>query len=76
MDLWKLFLTERQEQKLNLLEDIISKTETSIDELACKHSLTNRKVKSLIMQINEDYIVELNITDSLINLKIDYLDFL
>lgn len=35
MDLWKLFLTERQEQKLNLLEDIISKTETSIDELAC-----------------------------------------
>ena len=56
MDLWKLFLTERQEQKLNLLEDIISKTETSIDELACKHSLTNRKVKSLIMQINEDYI--------------------
>lgn len=69
MDLWKLFLTERQEQKLNLLEDIISKTETSIDELACKHSLTNRKVKSLIMQINEDYIVELNITDSLIKFE-------
>lgn len=66
MDLWKLFLTERQEQKLNLLEDIISRTEASIDELACKHSLTNRNVKSLIMQINEDYIENTSTTDALI----------
>lgn len=69
MDLWKLFLTERQEQKLNLLEDIISRTEASIDELACKHSLTNRNVKSLIMQINEDYIENTSTTDALIRFE-------
>ncbi|BDG69679.1 hypothetical protein ENLAB_32430 [Enterococcus innesii] len=55
MDLWKLFLTPRQEQKLNLLEEIISKKEVSLDELAYKNSLTNRKLKIIIEQINSEY---------------------
>lgn len=55
MDLWKLFLTPRQEQKLNLLEDIILKKEVSLDELAYKNSLTNRKLKIIIEQINSEY---------------------
>lgn len=55
MDLWKLFLTPRQEQKLNLLEEVILKKEVSLDELAYKNSLTNRKLKIIIEQINSEY---------------------
>lgn len=52
MDLWKLFLTPRQEQKLNLLEEIISKKEVSLDELAFYNdTLCSKQLTSLYYDI-------------------------
>ncbi|WP_142973529.1 helix-turn-helix domain-containing protein [Enterococcus casseliflavus] len=60
MNLWNLFLTSKQEQKLNILEEIISKKEVSLDELSNKYLLTNRKLKVLIEQINAEYLPRKN----------------
>lgn len=64
MNLWELFLTSRQVKKIEFLEQIISKSEVSADDIAVKFSTTNRLVKGLIEELNfEQQQVYNNVTE-------------
>lgn len=52
MDLWRSFLSSKQVRKIRLLEQIISKSAVSPDDLATNLATTNRLIKDLIEELN------------------------
>jgi hypothetical protein len=52
MDLWRSFLSSKQVRKIGLLEQIISKSAVSPDDLATNLATTNRLIKDLIEELN------------------------
>lgn len=75
MELWKKFLTMKEIKKIKLIEEIINKSEVSVDYLAKKLSTTNKLIRGLLTELNieqkqfyEDSIEYYNIENRMVRL--------